>query len=910
MKARFRNRTAPFVWTGVVLLFAPARYWTQQPPQQSHTSQAPAQTSAAPSSDLAGQEDALIKKCNKQMNVEGHFKEAEETAKQAVELSQKMGDKNRILVAQMYLGSAYSYEGNEQEALEIFKRTADLARGIGNRKGLSRALNNIAGVLANLGRYEESLDYMDQCMNVARELGDVPMQYTLLTNIGRLYMATGDPDKAEAPFRKSLRMGRDLKHSDLVSNPSKVATEMSLMLLGGLEVAREHYQAALKYLDQARESHPDSAQTQIELLNTMSVAYRKLGQYQKAADVLQEAMPIAEKANTADLATLIVNLGEAQESLGHLKEALATENRALRAFRDYGMNSDQEWEIEWRIGHIDRALSRREEALSHYENSVQELERLRAVGLNTEAGRAGFGSLSRTVYDETADLLHDMHRDDQALEVAERGRARAFLDMLAVTRSGLPDELTPEQRKREDELSIRVSSAQKSLWKENVPADEERKLQAELTSAEDDLEAFHLEVRHSNPRYATIRYPEPIRVGEIQNRLLDDQTALVEFLLGEKRSLVWVVTRRRLSTSVLPARKLIEKQVAAFRKLLAERASALTFSQSQAEIHRLGAKLYASLFRSIETDVASSGTLIIVPDGTLNYLPFEALVAGSRHLNSGESQPSYLIQRFAFVYGPSASALVTVQEMNREREVPSRTLLAFGDPVPISSAAATARPAAVKQTRTVRETAASPVGDDYTERGFSLTPLPYTRHEVLTISRLFPPSQRQVYLGAEAREETVKSAKLDEFRYIHFASHGFIDEAKPDRSGILLSRDPHSAEDGVLQMAEIMRLKTNADLITLSACSTGLGKLVNGEGIIGLTRAFFYSGARNVAVSLWNVNDSSTAALMEVFYQNLNRGLTKSAALRQAKLALLHGKTVTWSHPYFWAPFVLVGEGK
>ena len=165
-------------------------------------------------------------------------------------------------------------------------------------------------------------------------------------------------------------------------------------------------------------------------------------------------------------------------------------------------------------------------------------------------------------------------------------------------------------------------------------------------------------------------------------------------------------------------------------------------------------------------------------------------------------------------------------------------------------------------------------------------------------------------LGEQAREETVKSEKLDEYHYIHFASHGFIDEIQPARSGILFSRDPHSKEDGVLQMGEIMRLKLKADLVTLSACSTGLGKLVSGEGILSLTRSFFYAGARNVTVSLWNVNDSATAALMEAFYRNLNRGLQKSAALREAKLTLLRDRNSAWHHPYFWAAFVLVGEGK
>ncbi|HKW34185.1 MAG TPA: CHAT domain-containing tetratricopeptide repeat protein [Candidatus Acidoferrum sp.] len=898
----------------------------QQPSQQPSTP-TPAQAQPSPSSDLAAQEDALIKRCNEQMNVKGQFKEAEETAKQALDLSQKMRDKNRIMVAQMYLGSAYAYEGNQLEALEIFKRTADLAREIGNRKGLSRALNNISGVLANLGRYEESLAYMYQCMGVARELGDEPMQYTVLTNIGRLYLATGDPDKAEAPLQESLRLGRNLKHSDLVSNPSKVATEMSLTFLGGMEVAREHFQVALKYLDQVRESHPDSAQTQIEVLNTMAVAYQRLGQYQKAAEVLQESMPIAEKANSGDYVTLAANLGEAQESLGQFGEALASEDRALAALRRTGSRLDSEWQIERRIGHIDRALSRNEEALSHYENSVQALADLRAVGLNTEAGRAGFGSLSRAVYDETADLLHDMHRDDQALEMAERGRARAFLDMLAMSRSGLPDELTPEQHQQEDSKLARITAVQKQLWKPDLTPAEEKRIKADLAAAEDDLEIFHVEVRRTNPRYASLHYLEPISVSFIQKNFLDSHAVLLEFLLGEKRSLVWVLSKEKLSVGVLPARKEIEEEVEAYRKTLTEKTSALTLQASLGEIARRGNHLYTFLLQPIERAIPPGSTLLIVPDGNLGYLPFESLVEGSRRTPSGEVQPVYLLDKFAIAYGPSASALAAVQQPSTGTRVRTKTLLAFGDPVVparvslsrnSSTNGATRSASAEPQANPEQASLATPapdaapdtISEGYAERGFSLMRLPFTRDEVLGISKLYPPAQRQIYLGEDAREETVKSEKLDVYRYIHFASHGFIDESHPGRSGILFSRAATSTEDGVLQMGEIMRLKLNADLVTLSACGTGLGKLVSGEGVLGLTRAFFYAGARNVTVSLWNVNDSATATLMKSFYGNLNRGLPKSAALRQAKLNLLRGENSLWRHPYFWAPFVLVGEGK
>lgn len=922
---------ASCVWICVFFPSSFQRYAGQQPAQQAAqqpgATPTPAQAEPAPSSDLAVQEDALIKRCNEQMNVKGQFKDAEETAKQALELSQKMGDKKRVLVAMLYLGSAYYGQGRRPEALEVFQNTIALARQTDNKKGLSRALNNVAGVLGDMGRYEESISYLNQCLRVARELGDEPMQFTALLNVGQLYIRLGDPDKAEAPLLDSLRLARGLKHSDLVSNPSKVATEMALRVLGEMEIAREHYQPALKYLDQVRESHPENAQAQIELLTGIALAHQRLGEYQKAAETLQEAMPIAEKASSGYSPLLVASLGETQESLGQFNEALASENRALAALRKAGGNPDNEWEIERRIGHIDRALAHNEEALEHYQNSVHAIDLLRAASLNTESGRASFGARSREVYAETADLLYDMHRDDQALEMAERGRARAFLDMLAQSRSGVPDELTPEQRQREDSELARITTLQKQLWKPGLTPAEEKKIKADLTAAEDDLETFHVEVRRTNPRYASIHCPEPINVSLIQKNLLDSQTVLLEFLLGEKRSFVWVVSKQKLSLGVLPPRKEIEKEVEAYRKSLTEKASALTLQTSLDEITRRGKRLYTSLLQPIAVAIPRGSTLIIVPDGNLGYLPFESLVVGTHHSSSGGLQPAYLLEKFAIAYGPSASALAAVEQANDGTLERTKTLLAFGDPVVDTGVSVAKNPPANGVTRSTTEPQANPdqapslvspapaaagdnVSEEYAERGFSLVRLPFTRDEVLGISNLYPSSQRQVYLGEDAREETVKSERLNAYRYIHFASHGFIDESHPGRSGILLSPSQNSREDGVLQMGEIMRLKMNADLVTLSACSTGLGKLVSGEGVLGLTRAFFYAGARNVTVSLWNVNDFATATLMKSFYGNLNRGLSKSAALRQAKLSLLRGENNPWHHPYFWAPFVLVGEGK
>jgi tetratricopeptide (TPR) repeat protein len=416
MKACWKHRLGPFMGTGVLLLACVAPTQAQQPTSPSNTPSLPAQAQPDQSQATAAQIDELIKQCNEQMNVKGQFKEAEESAQRAFDLSQKLGDNTRTLRAMLYLSSAYFYVGRTSDALEMTQKTATFAREIGNKKGLSRALNNMAGMLGEVGRFEESLNYLHQSMDVARELGDEPMQYTVLSNIGQLYLRLGDPDKAEAPLMEALRIGRGLKHSDLVSNPSKVATESALQALGEMEAAREHYQVALKYFQQVRDSHPDSAQAVIGILDGMAVIHQRLGEPQKALELLQEAKGMAEKSGTLSYWGILADLGESQESLGQLNEALALENSAMAVARKGGENPDYEWQIERRIGHIDHSLGHDQEGLAHYQSSIHGIERLRATALNTEPGRASFAGRSREVYAETADLLYGLHRESEALE--------------------------------------------------------------------------------------------------------------------------------------------------------------------------------------------------------------------------------------------------------------------------------------------------------------------------------------------------------------------------------------------------------------------------------------------------------------------------------------------------------------
>ncbi|MFQ6094268.1 MAG: CHAT domain-containing protein, partial [bacterium] len=287
--------------------------------------------------------------------------------------------------------------------------------------------------------------------------------------------------------------------------------------------------------------------------------------------------------------------------------------------------------------------------------------------------------------------------------------------------------------------------------------------------------------------------------------------------------------------------------------------------------------------------------LIIIPDGILHYLPFGALV--TQKAIDQKQEARYLIEDYTISYAPSASVLdILIERPARSVQIRRRELLAFGDPL----FGETTEEADLTLETTERGL--------YQEQGCQFSRLPYTKLEVTRIASLFPEESTSIYLGAAAAEERVKGEDLTRYRRVHFATHGLIDEAIPGRSCVVLALDDDPAEDGFLQMREIFNLKFDADLVVLSACQTGRGKLVRGEGLIGLSRAFLYAGANSMLLSLWSVNDRSTAELMESFYRSLQKGKEKSEALRTAKLDLLEGEIQALRHPYYWAPFILLGR--
>jgi CHAT domain-containing protein len=380
----------------------------------------------------------------------------------------------------------------------------------------------------------------------------------------------------------------------------------------------------------------------------------------------------------------------------------------------------------------------------------------------------------------------------------------------------------------------------------------------------------------------------PVDVPGIQ-RALPEGTLLAEFSLGGKGSFLWLITKDSSRLVDLPSSSDIEKHARAFLKLLHERPTSATLTNSLQQLHSKGRILFDVLFGDGFREISDASNLVIVPDGILFYLPFEALpLPDAKQL---------LVNLVSVKYAASATVFAQLSEM-RDSLRPPLDLLAFGDPTFDKK----------KSARVLAENAVRSTGilvRSLEDIGHRIEPLPSTRREVYDIASQYSKDKVKLFLSDNATEARMKYENLRQFRFIHFATHGVLDEQVPSRSGLLLSFTNDSTEDGLLQMNEILNLEMNAELVVLSACETGLGKLFKGEGMVGLTRAFHYAGARTLIVSLWKVADVSTAELMSGLYSNLVKSRSPEQALREAKLKTLQSPVQLWRHPYHWAGFVV-----
>jgi CHAT domain-containing protein len=502
---------------------------------------------------------------------------------------------------------------------------------------------------------------------------------------------------------------------------------------------------------------------------------------------------------------------------------------------------------------------------------------------------------------------------ERGFRIVESMKARLFLDQLAENFANMDEGLDPALKERRDALTGKLSTLAEAM----AQADEAKlaELTNERRKVEAEFENLQIDIRIKNPTYALFRYPQPVELDELQKKVLRPDEVLVEYYLSGEKAFAFIVTKEDFKTVELPAgSKAIQSAAQDYLKWIGN-----PDYRPTAELDRFaaGAALYDHLLKPLESSLSEGATIILVPDGELAKLPFESLVVS---LDPVSKLPLYLLEKYPVKYIQSASVLAFLRTQSKPEGV-TENFIGFGDPVYDYEHFKKNEPEKGSIQERTGDTVAELNRDRFVRGGGTLDRLEGSGQEVEAIAKLFQAkgvadkNKPNLNLRLDASEENAKAPSLGEYGYIHFSCHGLLGDGY---QCLVLSQVPGAKEDGFLTLGEIMNTGYKARLVVLSACQTGQGSEERGEGVTGLTRAVMYAGSPAAVVSLWSVSDEATRQLMVGFYQRMiEDGLSKDEALRQAKLDILKGSaqlriseksSVSISHPFFWAAFVMYGE--
>jgi CHAT domain-containing protein len=658
---------------------------------------------------------------------------------------------------------------------------------------------------------------------------------------------------------------------------------LTLINIGTAYINLKDWLKALEYFNLAlpiARAADDRRWTEAMVLTSIGRAENALGNSPEALQYLNEALALHKSLhNRIWESYTLADLGVAYDSLGQPEKALDYFNQALTLTRDIAHYNGQAGSL-LRIARLERDRGNLSEARKRIEMALEINESLRARVVNQES-RTSFSASRRDFYEFYVDLLMRLDQKAEALQANERARARGLLETLTESRVDIRQGVDAQLLERERALQQQINDEELRRVRGEVV---EKRINQLLA----DYNAVQAEIRVRSPRYAALTHPVPLTLQDIQQRVLDDRTMLLEYALGQEKSYLWVVTQSELKSFVLPKRSVIE--------VAARRVYDLLLVSNKTQARRPAELALAELGRMILGPAASLLTkerIVIVADGALEYVPFAALSSDSAY------QP--LIARHEVVSLPSASVLDVLRREDRQRAPEALAVLA--DAVFQSDDSRLKAHASSGAAQSDLMRLAADAG------AVNFSRLPFSRREAEAIVAKAGAPRSLMALDFTASRDTVFNTKLDQYRIIHFATHALLNGQHPALSGIVLSLYDEQGRpiDGFVRAHEIYNLKLNADLVVLSACRTALGSEIKGEGLVGLTRGFMYAGTPSVVASLWDVRDEATAELMSRFYEKIFKDrLQPAAALRAAQLSMW--KERRWSTPYYWAGFILQGE--
>jgi CHAT domain-containing protein len=800
-------------------------------------------------------------------------------------------------------------QGETRKAIELQQRALAIHRGLDpSGQSVARGLSTLCAYQMNGGDLVGAEESCRRSIEAARALGPASRALVgqALHNMGVVARLRGEFDRAVSLFGQSMEIYEQIDPGGkmvAVNHWDIAATEVSRQDVERLDEAEAH----LRLMEQFPGN--DAREAALIALVRAEIAYPRKD-LAGAEKQLRLALPYFERlAPDGQIAADIVGyLGIVLTDEGRLTQAEELLRRALASSQRFAPTSQKTAEFHHHLGMVLWRAGRTAEAEAALRQALDDLEFQLGRFAGSDEESSSFSAQYADFYKAYVDLLIERMRERDAFLILERYRAGSFLRTLAKRELAVPEEVPPElerERRQANEAYDRTQADIRQLSRDTDQKKIDEGL-ARLTELRQTQTALAERIRKASPRYGALQYPQPLDLSAA-TAALDPGTVLLSYSIGREKSLLFVVSsdpRSGPALSVIPVpigEKRLRDSVEAFRRQIGRnKASPDLFARSRS--------LYDALVKPAEAVIGRHRRILIAPDGPLHILPWAALV---RSVN-GE-RPEYLVEWKPIHTTVSATVYAELRRLRRGASRGSTVeLAAFGDPrfpAPAESRVAVTRGDG-KEAVEAEPADGDPALDAVRRGGYKFEPLPRTRQEVETIAGLYAP-RSAAYLGEDATEERARSIGKD-VALIHYACHAYVNERFPLDSALVFTipDKPRPGQDnGLLQAWEIFeKMRIDADLVTLSACDSGLGKEMGGEGLIGLTRAFQYAGARSVLASLWKVDDESTSELMKRFYGYLKAGRTKDEALRLAQLDLI--RSTGYSQPRDWAGFELMGDWK
>jgi CHAT domain-containing protein len=851
-----------------------------------------------------GQAQALLTLSDRQ-NYDNHA-EALQTAQSALTLWQTLGDEAGLARTYAQIGRCYMAQHILTEATQNYEKALQLWRALKNPAEQAGALIMLGFIEYRKGEWETSISLLTQAQGLLDEQSEPEKMGQISAGLAEAFNENGLPEQGLAHYQRALDYYRQTQDQHLIM--------YATWGLGCTQYLLKHYPEALVYFRQVLAGVAGDSIEAAQTSEYMGRVYQAMGEYTVALRHLQTALDIYTRdVNPKEAAQVHGLLGQIYQQQGQLERARQSYRQALATFRNLSDRVNQA-ALYYALGRLESRSGNYDAAEDYLRQSIEVTENMRRVSTSRDLTAA----FSATVHERYESYIECLMRKDRAeparglgahaFETSERARARSLAEMLNATHTTLVPGLDPQLAEQERllRLSLKVKEDDKvallgSRYKERELA----ALETELARLEAEYQRVNETIRARYPSYEQLARPVAWDLRRIQEQVVaDDQTVLLEYSLGAEKSYVWAVTRDRMASYELPAQAAIDGAAQKVYELLASRPGA---AETGDELTRAAEELSRMVLSPVAAHL-NKQRIIVVADGALNYIPFQLLPSPS----DGREQ---LVAGYEVVNAPSASILGQLRQETARRQAPAKILAAFGDPVFASNYA---------QRKDAGEELDSAQALDrehlrYDLRGIEIDgdsfdpalirPLFFARDELANLRGVAPSGETFVAADFDATRARLESADLTNFAILHFATHGFLDPARPENSGLMLSTVDRQgqAQDGLVRLQDIYNLHAPVDLVVLSACRTALGKEVRGEGLIGLTRGFMYAGASSVVASLWKVDDEATSELMKRFYTNmLQRGMTPAASLRAAQNSIR--QEPQWRSPYYWAAFTLQGE--